>query len=219
MVAIKRTWLLVAALLCLGVLSSCAQSKSNVVSEKKSPAMISDWNNLIDEVEIFEQFNLKDYKKIIVEKLDTSSTPLPAADDNTYQPTSIVLKSATEIFLSGIKESFAEAKYPVEIIASESKDIDTKGNYLIIRGKVTEMEPGSQALRYWISFGAGKSRVEISGNIVDARTGKPLLAFVHARSSGIGALGGDYQSFLTDDTHDVGEDVGKMLLYFQGKNP
>ena len=85
---------------------------------------------------------------------------------------------------------------------------------LIIKGRVAEMNPGSRSKRVWIGFGAGKSRVEIQGTVIEAKTQKELLRFKHARVSGIGMFGGDYADFLTDDTGDVGEDIGKMLQKF-----
>jgi len=112
-----------------------------------------------------------------------------------------------------MKEAFKGAKHPVEPTLSDGTGLPD-GKVLVVRGKVTQMNPGSKALRYWVSFGAGQSRVEVSGEVIDALSNTVLVRFVHARSSGIGALGGDYQKFLTDDTRDVGEDVGKMLLLF-----
>ena len=42
-------------------------------------------------------------------------------------------------------------------------------------------------------------------------SGETLAEFKHRRHSGIGIGGGDYFKFLSDDTKDVGTDIGKFL--------
>ncbi|MDD2582064.1 MAG: DUF4410 domain-containing protein [Desulfuromonadaceae bacterium] len=179
-----------------------------------SHGIVKDWNGSIDEMEILEPLNLNAYSRVIVADLDTSATPLPPTDENTYEPTKIVLKSSSDIFTNALRDQFKEAKSSLEIVGPVNEVTGAEPKTLLVKGKVTEMNPGSQALRYWVGFGAGKSRVEVAGEIIDAQSNKPLVRFKHAKASGIGAFGGDYQKFLTDDTHDVGEDIGKMLLYF-----
>ncbi|MEA5115796.1 MAG: DUF4410 domain-containing protein [Geobacteraceae bacterium] len=204
---------------CCGVLFGCmllaaCTTSPQILPEAPPGAQIEkDWKNLIDSFVLIHDFNVADYTKIAVARLDTSATPLPPKDENTYKPTYLVLKASSDIFLMGMKGAFMDAKYPIEPVPLEGMG-KTEGKVLVIRGKVTEMNPGSRALRYWVSFGAGQSRVEISGEVADAESNAVLARFVHARSSGIGTWGGDYEKFLTDDTRDVGEDVGKMLLLF-----
>lgn len=72
----------------------------------------------------------------------------------------------------------------------------TKPNAMILRRRVSEMTPGSRALRYFVGFGAGKSRVEIKGELVEQTTSKILLKFKHARVSAMGLFGGDYKKFI-----------------------
>lgn len=204
---------------CLGVLCGCVllaacATGPQVVPEAPSGTRVEEgWKGLIDSFVLVRDFNVAEYGTIVVEPLDTSATPLPPRDENTYAPTYLVLKTSSSIFVMGMKKAFMEAKHSVEPVLSDDK-VPAAGKVLIVRGTVTQMNPGSQALRYWVSFGAGQSRVQVSGEVVDAESGTVLARFVHARSSGIGVWGGDYQKFLTDDTGDVGEDVGKMLLLF-----
>ena len=195
------------------VLTACATGPHTRPEAPSGTNVEEDWKGLIDSFVLIRDFNLAKYEKIVVEPLDTTATPLPPKSENTYEPTYLVLKSSSDIFVLGMKEAFKEAKHPVEPALSDGKGHEG-GKVLVVRGKVAQMNPGSKALRYWVSFGAGQSRVEISGEVVDAESDTVLARFVHARSSGIGVWGGDYQKFLTDDTRDVGEDVGKMLLLF-----
>lgn len=205
---------LISLLLAASLLCSCAHQTAS--TEPSSPGMTKDWNNLIDEVEVVQPFNLNDYSKVVVASLDTSATPLPPSGENTYQPVTVVLKSSSEIFTQAVKEQFKEADSQVAVVGPEAAVKSAPGS-LLVKGKVTRMDPGSQALRYWVGFGAGRSTVEVAGEVIDLQSNKPLLKFKHAKASGIGGFGGDYQKFLTDDTHDVGEDVAKMILHFGGR--
>lgn len=204
---------------CLGalfgflLLAGCASGPGVLPEAPVGTQVEQDWKGLIDSFVLIRDFNLADYTRVVVDRLDTASTPLPPKDDNTYEPTYLVLKTSSDIFVSGMRSVFRDAGHAMEpILATDAGP--AAGRELVVRGKVTQMNPGSRALRYWVSFGAGQSRVEISGEVVDAASNTILARFVHARSSGIGTWGGDYQKFLTDDTRDVGEDVGKMLIQF-----
>ena len=81
---------------------------------------------------------------------------------------------------------------------------------LIIQGRFTEINPGSRAKRYWVSFGAGMTAVGVEGTVTNA-AGDVLAEFKHRKRSGIGAAGGDYLKLMTDDTKDVGEELAKFL--------
>jgi len=208
---VRKVSSLIFLLLAVCLLCSCAHQAGS--TEPSSTGMTKDWNNLIDEAEVVHTFNLNDYSRVVVDNLDTSATPLPPSSENTYQPVNIVLKSSSEIFAEAVREQFKEAGSKIPVVGPEGSVKPAPGS-LLVKGKVTRMDPGSQALRYWVGFGAGKSTVEVAGEVIDLATNQPLLRFKHAKASGIGGFGGDYQKFLTDDTHDVGEDVAKMLLHF-----
>jgi hypothetical protein len=185
------------------------------IAKHKSPTekgVHKDWNGLIDKLEIVEVFQLASFTQVVVLPLDTKNTPLPDHDDNTFTPTTTVLSKATSIFLAGIQQH-AESKLKISI-AEQPPTADTAKGVLLIRGSVSEIDPGSRAARYWVGFGAGKSRVEIVGEIINAETGATLLKFTHARASAIGGFGGDYTKFMSDDIREVGADIGKMLLDF-----
>ncbi len=55
--------------------------------------------------------------------------------------------------------------------------------FLVLAGRFTDLDPGSQSARVWIGFGAGKSRVCIDGEVTEAQS--RLGEFSHCRS-GIG---------------------------------
>ena len=178
-----------------------------------SPGKYKDWERFIDELEIIQPFKLSAYSQVIIFPLETSSTPLPEKDDNTFEPTTKTLSKISQIFIEGITKG-VQAKIPVVLGEKEPPSEMAESGILVVRGRVTEMNPGSRAARFWVGFGAGRSRVEIQGIVLDAKTQKELLRFKHARVSALGVFGGDYENFLTGDARNVGEDIGKLLLKF-----
>ncbi|HEY4562850.1 MAG TPA: DUF4410 domain-containing protein [Thermoanaerobaculia bacterium] len=182
-----------------------------------TPGKYKDWNGEVDELEVVAPFKLADYGHIIVEPLDTSATPLPESNDNTYAPVKNVLALVTRPFAAGISGGIAEKpRKPDVVLAPRRAEPGEKAEpgTLVIRGKVTTMDPGSRAARYWAGFGAGAARTEISGEVADAATGKVLLRFLQERRSGVGSAGGDYESLMERNLVTIGNDIGAALLHF-----
>lgn len=172
------------------------------------PGRYTEWNDEIDELEIVETFKLSDYSKVVVEPSDTEGTPLPEKDDNTYEPVQEVLKDPAGPITEGLTGEL-EGKISV------SQGSGGKGQgTLVVRTKMLTLDPGSRAARYWAGFGAGAARAEVSGEVVDAATGKVLLRFKQERRSGVGVAGGDYVKLMQRNLRTIGEDVALILNAF-----
>lgn len=182
-----------------------------------APGKYKDWNGEVDELEVVASFKLADYDQIIVEPLDTSATPLPESNDNTYAPVKNVLALVTRPFAAGIEGGIAEKPRRPDVVlaARRAKPGETaEPGTLVIRGKVITMDPGSRAARFWAGFGAGAAKTEISGEVMDAASGTVLLRFVQERRSGVGANGGDYEGLMERNLVTIGNDIGAVLLHF-----
>ena len=79
---------------------------------------------------------------------------------------------------------------------------------LLVEGKFTEMDPGSQAKRIFVGYGAGKSGVKVVGTIKSGNG--MMLAEVEQRRVGV-MSGRDNIAILTADTKAIGEDLAKFL--------
>ena len=182
-----------------------------------APGKYKDWNGEVDELEVVASFKLADYDHIVVEPLDTSATPLPEATDNTYAPVKNVLALVTRPFGGGLAGGLAEKPgRPEVVLAPRRAEPGEKAGpgTLVIRGKVTTMDPGSRAARYWAGFGAGAARTEVAGEVADGATGKVLLRFLQERRSGVGSAGGVYEELMERNLVTIGNDIGAALLHF-----
>ena len=74
---------------------------SAVIAKKAPPkveGIYEDWNGVIDKLEIVKRPRMTDFARVMVVPFDTKSTQLPQQDDNTYEPTTVVLSKATTTF-------------------------------------------------------------------------------------------------------------------------
>lgn len=174
-----------------------------------APGTYEDWNDEIDRVEIVETFAAADYSRLVVADFDTSETPLPERDDNSYEPVQEVLADVAGPLIEGLAE--AEPGLAVERGGGEAP---AGAGVLVLRGRVLEMDPGSRAARYWAGFGAGAARTKLEGELVDAASGRVLLRFTQERRSGVGVGGGNYVKLMQRNLRAIGEDLGAGLQKF-----
>lgn len=196
-------------LACL-LLGACATT-GGMGGARTEPGRYENWNDEIDRVEVVETFSTASYSRLVVGPLDTSETPLPDQDDNTYEPVQDVLRDVVTPLIEGIREAELAG---IAIESASSTAVEGEGT-LIFRGTVVDMDPGSRAARYWAGFGAGAARTTIDGELVDAASGRVLLRFTQVRVSGVGFGGGNYHNLMRRNLQAIGEDVGEALHVFR----
>lgn len=81
---------------------------------------------------------------------------------------------------------------------------------LVVSGRFLTLDPGSRAKRYFAGFGAGKSSVEVAGDVKDA-TGRTLATFQQRRIGTMGMGGGDSLGKLISDSRSIGEDIARFM--------
>ena len=169
-----------------------------------APGKYKDWKDEIDVLEIKKTFESSGYKKLVVGDFDTSDTPLPESDDNTYEPVQEVLADPVSSFIEGFRE---ESGMTVETGEGGA-------DALVVTGSVVQMDPGSRAARYWGGFGAGACRVELLLEIKDGGSGETLFEMRQERRSGVGVGGGNYVNLMNRSLRAIGKDLAFVLDAF-----
>jgi len=187
-------------------LLTIAIAASGAKKTPTAPGTYKEWGPDIDSIEIVKTFKASDYTKVVVQPLDTSSTP-KAEEADMVERVAKVAASATEPFLLGVKKGFPDA--------SIAKSASAPGT-LIVRGKVTVLDPGSRAKRMWVGYGAGAARTAIDGEIVDAKSGEVLIRFTQERRSGIERFGrgSSYEEIMNRNLTAIGEDAANIIKVF-----
>ena len=176
-----------------------------------APGTYKEWGQDIDQITINQTFKIADYDKIVVEPMDTSSTPLPDQKEKWYGTMKSALAASTEWFMEAFPKEL-KAKADVEESSSPGK----KSKTLIIKSTVDSMDPGSRAGRYFGGFGAGSASTKISADIVDAKSGKVLAHVTQARRSAgtwKGGGGSDLE-VMRDSIHAIAQDMAHVLDAF-----
>lgn len=172
-----------------------------------APGRYEAWGPDIDTMEILQTFDASRYARVYVEPLDVSGTPMPE-DKDVAEKAVKVLAVATAPFVEGL----AKNVQGLEVAGSRPADAGT----LIIRAKVTTMEPGSRAKRMFVGYGAGAARTAVDAEIVDAATGHVLVRFSQERRSGIERFGrgSSYEEIMKRNLLALGRDAAKLLNVF-----
>lgn len=179
---------------------------ANAAKASTQPGKYADWNREIDEVTVVQAFHLDSYNDIAVESFDVSKVTLPDPKENTYPAVRTALTTIKPAFIEGFQKTLRLKSIP--------KPPRGKGQTLLVLIHVTKLDPGSQAARYWGSFGAGAVKIEMIGEIVDSGSHKTLARFKQERRSGFGLLGGGYGELFTRTAHQIGGDVAGLLNAF-----
>lgn len=174
-----------------------------VADQKPTVGSHEDWDDL-DKVEIKQLFKLGDYATVTVEPFDTKDIALPEQDDNTYKP----VVEAQSLFNQRIFAKIQDELDQKPVLANV--DV-SKGNGLLVRGKVVEMNPGIKSLRMFVGYGAGHAGIVINCELIDIKTNTVLATMTQKRASS----NGDYDEALEELTEELGEDIASLIAHFQ----
>jgi len=198
------------ALFCfvLGTLTLVPHDEAGAASKgTTTPGTYRDWNGEIDEVTILQAFRLDVYNDIAVESFDVSRVPLPNPKENTYGAVQSSLSTVKPAFLEGFQQKLRRKP-------GETRTARGKGQTLVVLVRLTKLDPGSQAARYWGGFGAAAVKLQMTGEIVDASSRKALVRFTQERRSGFGAFGGSYGELFIRTARQIGGDIADLLNAF-----
>lgn len=197
------------ALFCclLGSLGLALPENAAASKGTTTPGTYRDWNGDIDEVTIFQPFRLDAYSDIAVESFDITKVPLPNPKDNTHAAVQSALTTIKPAFIEGFLQNLRRKPGANNMARG-------KGQTLVIVARLTKLDPGSQAARYFGGFGAGAVKVEMTGDIVDAHSRKVLVRFKQERRSGFGIFGGGYGELFVRTAHQIGGDIAGLLNAF-----
>ena len=89
-----------------------------------------------------------------------------------------------------------------------SESAEPTGDALQLVGNFTEINPGSQATRAWIGFGAGKSKVCVSGTL-QTTDGDKIGEFKDCEK-GLGW--GDSSAQTSNESARIGANIGQLIF-------
>jgi hypothetical protein len=111
-----------------------------------------------------------------------------------------------------VMKKLADSKKFTSVLRNGEKPADAEAKVLRIAGTITAYDAGSRAARYAVGFGAGKSKISVHIQFLDAASGKVLLeSDVENKFSGT-------VSFVGGDSSKVTDGLAKKILELASKN-
>ena len=185
-----------------GLLAAFVSASAIATPAPLAPGTYRDWHD-VDQVTILRPFNAADYSQIAVESFDSTGVKLPPANDNTYRAVQSAIRMMKPAFMDGLAQK-----------AQRKTNANAPGKTLVVRARLAKVDPGSQAVRYFLGFGAGAVKIAIVGEIIDRSSGKVLVRFAQERRSAFGAFGGGYGELFQRTARQIGGDIGELINAF-----
>ena len=151
-------------------------------------------------------FTLKEYPVIAVERFAVAKAEIEDAGDQRFA-------DRMAFFYQGeLIRRLREAGLFSRVVNLSETDFPAgTGKVLGLRGTITRLGRGSQALRYLIGFGAGSTRAQAEMSFVDADSGQVMLVTADRRLASMGLFGGDDEEFLRESFNNMARDLVKFL--------
>jgi len=158
-------------------------------------------------VGIASGFSLKDYPVVVVHQFKVTEPEVK--DDEDRQ-----LAAEMPSFLQGelVRRLRESGLFTRVVNASETEYTPGAVKALVLEGEIARLAPGSRALRYFVGFGAGRSKAQTEMRFVDAQSGQPVLVTADRRVAAYGVFGGDSREHLRESFEDMARDLGRFLV-------
>lgn len=151
-------------------------------------------------------FNLKDYQTVVVRPFKVTEPELNDEEDKQ-------LALEMPLFFQGelVRRLRASSLFTRVVNASETEYTPGPEKVLVLDGEISRLDPGSRALRYWVGFGAGRSKAQTEMRFVDMQSGNSMLVTADRRAAAYGVFGGDSRDHLRESFDDMARDLVKFL--------
>ena len=158
-------------------------------------------------VGIASGFSLKNYPVVVVRLFKVTEPEVK--DDEDRQ-----LAAEMPSFLQGelVRRLRESGLFTRVVNASETEFRPGAEKALVLEGEIARLARGSRALRYFVGFGAGRSKAQTEMRFVDAQSGQPLLVTADRRVAAYGVFGGDSREHLRESFDDMARDLGRFLV-------
>ena len=159
-------------------------------------------------------FDLKTYTVLAVDKLPVS--PGVINDDEDRK----VAATMPTYFQSETVRRIREANLFAKVVnLSETSFTPGPEKTLKLQGKITQLDPGSRALRYVVGFGAGRSKAQAELYFVDAQSEEVVMVIADRRVAAYGVFGGDSEEHLQESFGDMARDLARFLTRLSKGEP
>lgn len=157
-------------------------------------------------VGMVEGFTLKEYTALYVEPFTVDQTQVKDEED------ARLVKDMAAYLHAQLLKRLQASSVGLKVIDGETAPgLPSTEKTLRLQGEIPRLTDGSQALRYFVGFGAGAAKAQIETRFIDAASGQPRMITVDRRAAGMGIFGGEGRQFLTESMDQMAEGIVKFL--------
>jgi uncharacterized protein DUF4410 len=203
---------LAVVLLCTAVLAGCGAHRMPPVA----PQTAGDLKPEVQDADgglvgMRPGFSPKTYTIILLAPLKVSAAEIKDEED------ARLAKDMSAYFQAQLVKKLGAAGVFAKVIdATASTQVPADEKVLRLEGEITKLTEGSQALRYFVGFGAGAAKAQIETRLLDAQSSRIELVTADRRAAGMGIFGGDGRQFVTESMDQMAEGYVKMLRRLSG---
>lgn len=157
-------------------------------------------------------FQLKDYHLIAVDRFVVAPEDIKDEDDK-------ALAASMPIFLQSelVRRLRDSGVFDKVVNLTEAQTPPTTVRALKLEGTITRLTGGSRALRFWIGFGAGRSKAQVETRFVDLQSGRLVMVTADRRVAAISEAlsldyGGDSEGLLKQSFDNMARDLARFLI-------
>ena len=150
---------------------------------------------------------LKDYSVVLVERFPVSKSEIKDEEDQRFAD------AMATFYQSELVRRLRESGLFSRVVnLTEAEFSPGPDRALRLRGNITRLGRGSQAVRYLVGFGAGSTRAQAEMHFVDIQSGRVVVVTADRRLGSMGLFGGDSEDFLRESFDDMARDLVKFLV-------
>lgn len=166
--------------------------------------------DVLGEETIYTSKRLASYDTIIIRDFDISKPELENIDDEEKKDLEPIKDTLPKVISSHFVNEMKKEKKFKNVLNNSDK----KSNAVILEGKITKLSGGHGAAKFflgWMAPEGAKTRIEVTGRLVDAQTGKELAVFSDVKSGATGAAMGYLKEVLINLAGDLGENLAEFV--------
>ncbi|MBI2494791.1 MAG: DUF4410 domain-containing protein [Candidatus Rokubacteria bacterium] len=199
---------LIAGLLCAALLGGCGAHRMTPVE----PQTAGDLKPEVEDADgglvgMRPDFAPKTYTAIILLPFKVVSTEIKDDADARFA------KDMVAYFQTQLLKKLQAAGLFAKVIDATASATTSGEKALRLEGDMTKLTEGSQALRYFVGFGAGAAKAQIETRLLDAQSRRIELITADRRAAGMGIFGGDGRQFVTESMDQMAEGYVKLLRH------
>ncbi len=197
----------VLGLFCAAVLAGCGAHRMSPVA----PQAVGDLKPDVEDADgglvgVRPGFALKTYSAIILTPFTVSRAEIKDDED------ARLARDMTAYFQAQLVRKLLAAGIFTKVIdATASAAVPGDEKVLRLEGDMTKLTEGSQAVRYFVGFGAGAAKAQIETRLLDVRSRRIELVTADRRAAGMGIFGGDGRQFVTESMDQMAEAYVRLL--------